>query len=125
MGGDGHELGQKRTGGRAGRFKAKPAILVSARQFQSLGVNGDFGVALDTSVTRDVLEIQWECPKGPIYHQEIPFMVIGEVPDPRQRGAGWPGHAGGARRSDEDARSGRLPGSPAGSSSRRAATRLP
>lgn len=76
------ELRQKRAIGPAGRFSAQPAYIVPARQFKSLGVHSDFGVVINSATTRDTLEITWDCPKGPVYHQEIPFMVVGEVPQP-------------------------------------------
>jgi hypothetical protein len=83
---DAFELRQKRAIGTAGRFAAKPAFIVGARQFASRGIHSDFRVDLDSASDRDTLEITWDCPKGPVDHQEISFMVVGEVPaTPKER----------------------------------------
>ena len=55
--------------------------MVAARQFDIVPVGRDFRVNLSDTVTRDSINIRWR-PSRRIDQEEIPFMVIGEVPDP-------------------------------------------
>ena len=75
------ELRKRTEVGPSGRFIRRPASIVAARQFDIVPIGGDFRVNLSDTVTRDSINIRWR-PSTRIDQEEIPFMVIGEVPDP-------------------------------------------
>jgi hypothetical protein len=77
-------LRKVRVIGAAGGFTRSPASIVAARQFAILDVSPDtdYKLRINDTVTRTAITIRW-AGTGPIFHEEIPFMVVGEVPDPR------------------------------------------
>jgi hypothetical protein len=75
------ELRKRTEVGPTGRFIRRPASIVAARQFDIIPVGQDFRVNLSDTVTRDSINIRWR-PSTRIDQEEIPFMIIGEVPDP-------------------------------------------
>ena len=75
------ELRKRTEVGPTGRFIRRPASIVAARQFDIVPIGRDFRVNLSDTVTRDSINIRWR-PSQRIDQEEIPFMVIGEVPDP-------------------------------------------
>jgi len=75
------ELRKRTEVGPSGRFIRRPASIVAARQFDIVPIGSDFRVNLSDTVTRDSINIRWR-PSRRIDQEEIPFMVIGEVPDP-------------------------------------------
>ena len=81
------ELRKRRSIGPDGRFVARPASMVAVRQFSVLigaplfDVN--VKVKIDDNVTRDAITISWSPgPHARVDQEEIPFIVIGEVPTP-------------------------------------------
>jgi hypothetical protein len=76
------ELRKEREIGPSGRFSKRPATIVAARQFDILtGTGGDFRGRINDSSTRDSITISWNSSAGRVDQEEIPFMVIGEVPE--------------------------------------------
>jgi hypothetical protein len=75
------ELRKRKEIGPSGRFIRSPASIVAVRQFDIVPIGGDFRVNLSDSVTRDSISIRWR-PSQRVDQEEIPFMIIGEVPDP-------------------------------------------
>ena len=81
------ELRKRRSIGPGGRFIAPPASMVAARQFGVLSpapvLQVDFKGGIDDNVTRDAITISWNSgPNARVDQEEIPFIVIGEVPTP-------------------------------------------
>ena len=74
------ELRKRKEIGPSGRFIRSPASIVAARQFDIVPIGSDFRVNLSDTVPRDSISIRWR-PSQRIDQEEIPFMVIGEVPD--------------------------------------------
>jgi len=82
------ELRKIRRIGPAGRFIRRPASIVAVRQFSFLGefpATPNFRGRINDTVTRDFISISWSPALGIVDQEEIPFMVIGEVPDARTR----------------------------------------
>ena len=75
-------LRKARVVGAAGTFTRRPASIVAARQFAILDVDATYRLRINDTVTTTSITISW-AGTGPSFHEEIPFMVIGEVPDPR------------------------------------------
>jgi hypothetical protein len=77
------ELRKRREIGPSGRFVESPASIVAARQFDVLtGAGGsDFRGRINDTVTRDSITISWNAPAGRVDQEEIPFLVVGEVPE--------------------------------------------
>jgi hypothetical protein len=77
------ELRKRREIGANGRFVESPASIVAARQFDVLtGAGGtDFRGQISDTVTRDSITISWDAPAGRVDQEEIPFLVVGEVPE--------------------------------------------
>ncbi len=75
---------ERKTIGPSGRFVSTPAKLIALRQVSLVGVDpmADYKLRLGDTITRDDLEITWSG-KGPAFSEEISYLVIGEVPDPR------------------------------------------
>jgi hypothetical protein len=76
------ELRKRVEIGRAARFVRRPASIIAARQFDIVPLSNDFRVNLSDTVARDTLTISWRAITPRVDQEEIPFMVIGEVPDP-------------------------------------------
>jgi hypothetical protein len=72
--------------GADGTFTRAPASIVAARQFAILDVSpdSDYKLRISDTVTTTAIRITW-AGSGPIFHEEIPFMVVGDVPAPRPR----------------------------------------
>ena len=93
---DEFELHKKTVIGSSGRFRSKPASIVAARQFGVLfGApmwDIDFKGKINDRVTRDSIRISWNAnaPRGRVDQEEIPFLVIGTVPDPPVARPGQP-----------------------------------
>jgi len=70
--------------GADGIFRGRPASIIAARQFAILDVSPDtdYKLRINDTVTRIATTIRW-AGTGPIFHEEIPFMVIWDVPEPR------------------------------------------
>jgi hypothetical protein len=75
-------LRKARAVGPAGTFTRAPASIVAARQFSILDEDTVYRLRIGDTVTTTAIRITWSG-RGPSFHEEIPFMVIGEVPDPR------------------------------------------
>jgi len=75
---------ERKTIGPSGRFVSTPAKLIALRQVSLIGLDpmADYKLRLGDTITRDDLEITWSG-KGPAFSEEISYLVIGEVPDPR------------------------------------------
>jgi hypothetical protein len=75
-------LRKARVIGAAGAFTSAPASIVAARQFAILGVSPDtdYRLRINDTVTTSSITISW-AGTGPIFHEEIPFMIVGEVGD--------------------------------------------
>ena len=73
-------LRKARVIGADGGFTSTPAVMVSARQFAILDVSPDtdYRLRINDSVTTTALTISW-AGTGPIFSEEIPFIVVGEV----------------------------------------------
>ena len=73
-------LRKARVIGADGVFTTTPAVMVSARQFAILDVSPDtdYRLRINDSVTTTALTISW-AGTGPIFSEEIPFIVVGEV----------------------------------------------
>jgi hypothetical protein len=73
-------LRKARVIGADGVFTTPPAVMVSARQFAILDVSPDtdYRLRINDSVTTTALTISW-AGTGPIFSEEIPFIVVGEV----------------------------------------------
>jgi hypothetical protein len=72
-----------------GRYQGRPAVVVAARQFAMtfpLPHASSYRPRLGHTVTRDFLDISWSVSsnEGRVDQEEIPFMVIGQVPDVRK-----------------------------------------
>ncbi|HKW91057.1 MAG TPA: hypothetical protein VJX92_04100 [Methylomirabilota bacterium] len=75
-------LRKARVIGADGTFTSPPAAIVPARQFKILEVspNTDYRLRINDTVTTNAITISW-AGSGPIFHEEIPFMIVGEVGD--------------------------------------------
>jgi hypothetical protein len=76
------ELRKKTEVGPTGRFVRRPASMVAVRQFDIVPVARDFRVNINDTVTRDSITISWRARTARVDQEEIPFLIIGEVPDP-------------------------------------------
>jgi hypothetical protein len=77
------ELRKRREIGPRERFVRRPASIVAARQFDIVTILGDAGNyrgRINDTVTRDSITISWNAPAGRVDQEEIPFMIVGEVP---------------------------------------------
>lgn len=75
-------LNKARIIGADGAFRQRPASIVAARQFAILDVDATYRLRINDTVTTTSITISWAV-TGPSFHEEIPFMVVGEVPDPQ------------------------------------------
>jgi hypothetical protein len=75
------ELRKEREIGPRGRFIRRPASIVAARQFDIVPIANDWRVKLNDTVTRDSITISWRSNASRVDQEEIPFLVIGEVPE--------------------------------------------
>jgi hypothetical protein len=75
-------LRKARVIGADGAFTSPPASIVAARQFKILDVSPDtdYRLRINDTVTTTSITISW-AGSGPIFHEEIPFMIVGEVGD--------------------------------------------
>jgi hypothetical protein len=73
-------LRKARVIGADGAFTGTPAAVVAARQFAILDVSPDtdYRLRINDTVTTTALTISW-AGTGPIFNEEIPFIVVGEV----------------------------------------------
>jgi hypothetical protein len=77
----GVELHKLRSAGADGDFTSRPASIVSARQF-IVGHGGGVTFVIDDTISADEMTVRWRGhPVGNV-HEEIPFMIVGEVADP-------------------------------------------
>jgi len=77
------ELRKRREIGPRGRFVQRPASMVAARQFAllfPLPHSGSYRGRINDTVTRDSITISWNKSGGRVDQEEIPFMIVGEVP---------------------------------------------
>ena len=75
-------LNKARVIGANGTFRHPPASIVAARQFALIDVSPDtdYRLRINDTVTTSSITISW-AGTGPIFNEEIPFMIVGEVPD--------------------------------------------
>jgi len=75
-------LNKARVIGANGTFRHPPASIVAARQFAIIDVSPDtdYRLRINDTVTTSSITISW-AGTGPIFSEEIPFMIVGEVPD--------------------------------------------
>jgi hypothetical protein len=78
------ELRKEQEIGPRGRFLRRPVSMVAARQFAIMTISSNPRVTLNDTVTRDSIRIRWHTSArtARIDQEEIPFLIIGEVPDP-------------------------------------------
>ena len=77
-------LRKARAIGPTGRFVARPASIVAARQFTLVKpwpAPAHFKLVINDRVTRDSIRIRWRNAEefARVDQQEIPFMVVGDV----------------------------------------------
>ena len=63
------------------RFLRRPVSMIAARQFDIVPIARDWRVQISDTVTRDSITIRWNTSASRVDHEEIPFLIIGEVPD--------------------------------------------
>jgi hypothetical protein len=73
-------LNKARVIGANGAFRQRPASIVAARQFAIIDADTTYRLRINDTVTTTSITISW-AGTGPSFHEEIPFMVVGEVPD--------------------------------------------
>jgi len=73
-------LNKARVIGANGAFRQRPASIVAARQFAILDADTTYRLRINDTVTTTSITISW-AGTGPSFHEEIPFMVVGEVAD--------------------------------------------
>jgi hypothetical protein len=75
-------LNKARVIGANGAFRHPPASIVAARQFAIIDVSPDtdYRLRINDTVTTSSITISW-AGTGPIFSEEIPFMIVGEVAD--------------------------------------------
>jgi hypothetical protein len=73
-------LNKARVIGANGAFRHPPASIVAARQFAIFDADTTYRLRINDTVTTTSITISW-AGTGPSFHEEIPFMVVGEVPD--------------------------------------------
>ena len=75
-------LNKARVIGANGTFRHPPSSIVAARQFAIIDVSPDtdYRLRINDTVTTSSITISW-AGTGPIFNEEIPFMIVGEVPD--------------------------------------------
>lgn len=75
-------LNKARVIGANGTFGHPPSSIVAARQFAIIDVSpdADYRLRINDTVTTSSITISW-AGTGPIFNEEIPFMIVGEVPD--------------------------------------------
>ena len=75
-------LNKARVIGANGTFRHPPSSIVAARQFAIIDVSpdADYRLRINDTVTTSSITISW-AGTGPIFSEEIPFMIVGEVPD--------------------------------------------
>jgi hypothetical protein len=75
-------LNKARVIGANGAFRHPPASIVAARQFAIIDVSPDtdYRLRINDTVTTSSITISW-AGTGPIFGEEIPFMIVGEVAD--------------------------------------------
>ncbi len=75
-------LNKARVIGANGTFRHPPASIVAARQFAIIDVSPDtdYRLRINDTVTTSSITISW-AGTGPIFNEEIPFMIVGEGPD--------------------------------------------
>ena len=77
------ELRKRREIGPRERFVQRPASIVAARQFAllfPLPHSESYRGRINDTVTRDSITISWNKSGGRVDQEEIPFMIVGEVP---------------------------------------------
>jgi hypothetical protein len=79
----GFELRKEQEIGPRERFVRRPVSMVAARQFAIMMISSNPRVTLNDTVTRDSITIRWHTSArtARIDQEEIPFLIIGEVPD--------------------------------------------
>ncbi len=78
---DGVELRKTKTIGADGDFLSTPARIVSARQIM-LGTGNHVTLGINDTIDSDEITVRWRGGHGANVHEEIPFLIIGEVADP-------------------------------------------
>jgi hypothetical protein len=75
-------LNKARVIGANGTFRHPPSSIAAARQFAIIDVSpdADYRLRINDTVTTSSITISW-AGTGPIFSEEIPFMIVGEVPD--------------------------------------------
>ena len=75
-------LNKARVIGANGTFRHPPSSIVAARQFAIIDVSPDtdYRLRISDTVTTSSITISW-AGTGPIFSEEIPFMIVGEVAD--------------------------------------------
>jgi hypothetical protein len=77
------ELRKEREIGPRRRFNRRPVSMVASRQFAIMTTSSNPRVTLNDRITRDSITISWHTSArtARIDQEEIPFLIIGEVPD--------------------------------------------
>ena len=83
----GFELRKEQEIGPRERFVRRPVSMVAARQFAIMMISSNPRVTLNDTVTRDSTATRWHTSArtARIDQEEIPFLIIGEVPEFRCR----------------------------------------
>lgn len=77
----GVELRKRKAIGPAADFLSRPASIISARQF-ILGTGAGKTLAIDDTIVATEMTVRWRGRAIGNVHEEIPFLIIGEVADP-------------------------------------------
>ncbi len=81
----GVELRKEKTVGADGDFLSRPASIVSARQIM-LGTGNHVTLGINDTLNADEITVRWRGGHGANVHEEMPFLIIGEVADPPRQG---------------------------------------
>jgi hypothetical protein len=83
----GVQLRKLKSVGGDGDFTSRPASIISARQF-IVGDGGGVTFGINDTVSADEMTVRWRGhPVGNV-HEEIPFLIVGEVADPARPPSG-------------------------------------
>ncbi len=83
----GVQLRKLKSVGGDGDFLSSPASIISARQF-IIGHGSDVTFGINDTVTADEMTVRWRGHAVGNVHEEIPFLIVGEVADPPQVSSG-------------------------------------
>jgi hypothetical protein len=77
----GVELRKTKTIGPAADFLSRPAAIIAARQF-ILGSGAGKTLGINDTINATEMTIRWRGAAAGNVHEEIPFLIVGEIADP-------------------------------------------